>query len=614
MFVAVAAAGMLASCSSDSLTAGPDPKIEPTQEDLVPIEISVATPVARAATRGTGTVGGIVKDDGTGTDTYVPANNDGTTAGAQANIWAGQKVNVYMFNKGTLDLAQFNGAAIFDNAVMDTPPATETTKSGLAHYVDPAVPASGRYLVKYYPLTGAYDFWGYRIDDATKTAVPAIAGDKLSVEITVDGSQDVLGAKTTDPDLSGTNPTLTTADLYSAKAARQNIQPELEFNHLMSRLTFEAYPGNDNAKTVYVTGIKVRALNAYNPADPTATVYQTPTGTLDIAGTDPAFEQKITWGTDATAPAPFELMKRVEAIVGQDAYQGIGANEWYKLSADEDNKAEFITKAAYDAIDKIKTDYTVLPAASWYSLNTASDDKTQFIDATAYDGLPASGTDGDGNDKDEFSPIAADSWYALGTALTDNNQFISAAAYAALPEHAQGDYSLLDANSWYALGTALTDNNQFISAAAFAALPTTSTAADTDGNKNLIALTDGTTTWATNGAVSMTFGTGLTDGTEKAPIGESIIAPDAQAYEIEIDLAQKVEKYEDSNPATPTDWEEYEFNTVKTVVKASDAGATRFLPGYTYDFIFKVYGLEKIQVTTVLKPWIWGENQEIITE
>ena len=35
MFVAVAAAGMLASCSSDSLTAGPDPKIEPTQEDVV---------------------------------------------------------------------------------------------------------------------------------------------------------------------------------------------------------------------------------------------------------------------------------------------------------------------------------------------------------------------------------------------------------------------------------------------------------------------------------------------------------------------------------------------------------------------------------------------------
>ena len=606
MFVAVAAAGMLASCSSDSLTAGPDPKIEPTQEDLVPIEISVATPVARAATRGTGTVGGIVKDDGSGTDTYVPANNDGTTAGAQANIWAGQKVNVYMFNKGTLDLAQFDGAAIFDNAVMDTPPATETTSSGFAHYVDPAL--SGRYLVKYYPLTGAYDFWGYRIDDATTTAAPAVAGDKLSVGITVDGSQDVLGAKTTNPVLPGT---LTAADLYSAKAARQNIQPELEFNHLMSRLTFEAYPGNDNAKTVYVTGIKVRALNAYNPADPTATVYQTPTGTLDIAGTDNAFEQKITWVTNAAAPAPFELMKRVEAIVGKDAYQGIGANEWYKLTADEDNKAEFISAAEYAAIDKIKTDYTLLAAGSWYSDNNDPTNVANFVSQATHDADLVTYAN--------YTAIAADSWYALGTALTDNNQFISATAHDALPEHAQGEYSLLAADSWYALRTALTDNNQFIPQAAYNGLPATSTAADTDGNKNLIALIDANdpTTWATNGAVSMDIpgdGTGATDGTEKAPIGESIIAPDAQAYEIEIDLAQKVKKYEDSNPATPTDWEEYEFNTVKTVVKASDAGATRFLPGYTYDFIFKVYGLEKIQVTTVLKPWIWGENQEIITE
>ena len=84
MFVAVAAAGMLASCSSDSLTAGPDPKIEPTQEDLVPIEISVATPVARAATRGTGTVGGV----GTGD-----------------NKWYGQRINAFMFVKGSLTLA-----------------------------------------------------------------------------------------------------------------------------------------------------------------------------------------------------------------------------------------------------------------------------------------------------------------------------------------------------------------------------------------------------------------------------------------------------------------------------------------------------------------------------
>lgn len=448
MFVAVAAAGMLASCSSESLT-GSDPKIEPTQEELVPIEISVATPMARSGmTRGTGTVGAV--EDGSGN----AVNNDGTTTGTpKANIWAGQKVNVYMFEKGTLNIAKFksgDATGIFENAEMDTPKASENTASGLAHYVDPA--GSGRYLVKYYPMNKAYDFWGYRVDDATLAGAPAVntGGDKYILGITVDGTQDVLGAKTTTPDLSGT--TLTTADLYSAKAARQYIQPTLEFNHLMTRLTFEAYPGNDNAKTVYVTGVKVRALNDYDPTNASNNWYYQKDGTLEFAGTGAGFAPQIVWLVDdaTNIPTPYELKKRA--------------------------------------------------------------------------------------------------------------------------------------------------------------------AGDTDGNQNLVPLTDGTTNWATNGAISMDIpgdGTGATDGSEKAPIGESIIAPDAEYYEIEIDLVQKVAKYENSAPGTPTDWEDYEFNSIKTVVKSD---GLKFKPGYTYDFIFKVYGLEKITVTTVLKPWIWGENQEIPTE
>ena len=37
-----------------------------------------------------------------------------------------------------------------------------------------------------------------------------------------------------------------------------------------------------------------------------------------------------------------------------------------------------------------------------------------------------------------------------------------------------------------------------------------------------------------------------------------------------------------------------------------------FQVGIIYDFIIKVYGLEKIEVTTVLKPWIWGENHWVL--
>ena len=81
MFVAVAAAGMLASCSSESLT-GSDPKIEPTQEDRVPIEIGVATAQTKAITRGVGTVGGAV----IGAVFMGVLNNGMSILGIDANI------------------------------------------------------------------------------------------------------------------------------------------------------------------------------------------------------------------------------------------------------------------------------------------------------------------------------------------------------------------------------------------------------------------------------------------------------------------------------------------------------------------------------------------------
>jgi hypothetical protein len=556
MFVAVAAAGMLASCSSDSLTAGPDPKIEPTQEDLVPIEISVATPMARSGmTRGTGTVGGV--EDGN--DNAV--NNDGTTAGTpKTNIWAGQKINVYMFKKGSLNIAKFKDTdptGIFDNAVMDTPKASENKKEGRAHYVDPAVPATNRYLEKYYPLEGVYDFWGYRIDDATVNSGPAknATEDLLSVNITVDGTQDVLGAKT----VPATWENLTTeqkdqfdgADdaakkaaynayiapgpnckLYSASSARKKVQPRLEFNHLMTRLTFEAYPGNDNAKTVYVTGVKVRALSAYNESDPTATRYINPKGTLDIAGTSTTtpFEQKITWETNQTvAPAQFTLMERA-SIQDKTDYTAIGANEWYSQSSDASNQALFIDNATFSA-------------------------------------LPASGGAGADDDQGDFTALTAGDWYSLNANPTNPEKFITSAAYGVLPA---------------------TDNG------------------DPDGNKNLVALNE----------VAMDI-TPSNNPNFKRGIGEAIIAPNAQYYELEIDLKQKVAKYEDSKRAVAADWDEYTFNVVKAVVRApqgTPAASPAFEVGKSYDFVIKVYGLEKIEVIAVLKPWEWQENINVVTE
>ena len=509
IFAAIAAAGLFASCSSsdDAISEAP---VNPIQEtDFVPIKIGVAKPIA-SITRGTGTVGGVVN----GTDA---ANNDGSTTGTPlANSWAGQTVNVYMFNHGTLDVAQFTNLAsanptaqdIYNNAVLTTP---STGNTGVADYLvdenDWTTPGTAERYVKYYPMTGNYDFWGYRIDDAT-AADPAKDGDVLKTVISVNGTQDVLSGVANIPanyaGLAGTlkdavdayaaangiavNEDAYTAykanRLFSASAARANVQPELVFSHMMTRLTFDAYAGSNNAKAytenggnatefdagtdtyqgVYVAGIKVRAISSIDETNPTAPVvtYVDPTkGTFEIAGTDAAFKPSLTWDdADAQAvPAAFELMKR-------DPNAATPANA------------------------------NLIP----------------LIDVT-----------------------------------------------------------------------------------------------DVDGN--------GDPNYDTNGAILL-WNT-ATDGSVKNTIGEAIIAPSAAAYEIDIILCQKVVTKEEVVSGDPVDSETVKWSTIKKTFRAgydSANNTTFFQPGTSYNFSIKVYGLERIAITTTLTPWEFGENVDVDTD
>ena len=281
-FAVVAAAGMLASCSSESLT-GSDPEIKtPAQEELVPIEIGVATIQSRAITRGTGTVGDIE----TGT-----------------NIWKGEKVNVLMYNLNTFTFAT-DGAAtpknLYDNTISLITPLNTTT--GLAREKNAGDPytatAAGEasYKVKYYPATGRYDFWGYYLGgegvspsaDLGSTAdlvdVTATCDDNTTitpakaVAFTLDGARDLMvakaatGAATTSSssDIVGdvpftANQTAAVTDgaiyasSYSAKSARGSLQPDLLFKHALTRLTFKVKAGNTGA-----VGVKVKAIKVYS--------------------------------------------------------------------------------------------------------------------------------------------------------------------------------------------------------------------------------------------------------------------------------------------------------------------------------------------------------------
>lgn len=140
-FFALAAAGMLTACSNDDTLGGNGEQNVPEQQ----IRLGVAS--SKVQTRGTGTVGGMTEDE---------------------NKWAGQTLWVYMLQKGSMDLALYKTPAaggvatpdveVFNNKEFKAPTTADNTKSGLATTADGTI--------AYYPVSGNYDFWGYRVDDA----------------------------------------------------------------------------------------------------------------------------------------------------------------------------------------------------------------------------------------------------------------------------------------------------------------------------------------------------------------------------------------------------------------------------------------------------------------
>ena len=141
-------------------------------------------------------------------------------------------------------------------------------------------------------------------------------------------------------------------------------------------------------------------------------------------------------------------------------------------------------------------------------------------------------------------------------------------------------------------------------------------AGDTDGNQNLVDLIDDTDVdLATNGSVSMAGTWNTTPATWKA-IGESLILPPSESYEVEILLAQ-VNTTEETVNGTPTKQEKIEYKTLKTVVRPTVGTSTvhpAFEAAYTYNFRIIVYGLQRIDVVTTLQPWTSGDNIDVDTD
>ncbi len=247
---AVASLGLLASCSSDDdLSTGGNSK-----DGLQQIKIGMGVQ-ANVATRGTGTVGAVGEKD---------------------NTWAKQTVNVYMLNKGTLDVAMFGTDPIYENTVLTTP---TDNASGIASELD----EHGVAQYKYYPTTKtAFDFWGYRLDDADVTAagdqdgsataaaiksghfVPYTSEDSLLIGFQIDGTQDIMAGKAV-PTEEEMNKCGGEENIYSAFAARRDVQPNIKFEHLLSRLNFQVLAGAEST-TDANTGVKVTGITVKSKA------------------------------------------------------------------------------------------------------------------------------------------------------------------------------------------------------------------------------------------------------------------------------------------------------------------------------------------------------------
>lgn len=255
-FFALAAAGMLTACSNEDTLGGNGEQNVSEQQ----IRLGVAS--SKVQTRGTGTVGGMTDAE---------------------NVWAGQTLWVYMLQKGSMELGYYKtpdeaadaaaGTPVFDNTKFNAPNTATNTVSGLATTADGTI--------AYYPVSGNYDFWGYRVDDAagatpvvktvddTDTEVEAKTATKRVVDIKIDGSQDIMAGKAVPSTDEVTKLGNYKENFYSAYAARKGVQPNITFNHLLTRFTFEVRAGSKatagagasgNTEAVRVQGISVESL------------------------------------------------------------------------------------------------------------------------------------------------------------------------------------------------------------------------------------------------------------------------------------------------------------------------------------------------------------------
>lgn len=249
-FYAALAIVMMSSCSKDNdpgATSNPNPDESSAK---VALELGINVPNVSVSTRATGTVGGTTDE---------------------TNLWNGQKLYIVAYDKGTTTptIDTETDAYIFDGLTFQAP--TQTWTPG-ANGAPGSVDGGKKILILknettvqavYYNPTGNMDFYGYHIDDIGEGNLDNAT--KTVTGITITGAEDLLGAKTKVVDATNYPTPVATEDItafnaespvrgFSAWAARRNIQPILDFKHLLTRFTFNVTAAKASAAEWYWDG------------------------------------------------------------------------------------------------------------------------------------------------------------------------------------------------------------------------------------------------------------------------------------------------------------------------------------------------------------------------
>ena len=222
-FYAAAALAMLASCQKTEINESPSKEIDDTKP--VAMQFGVNAPSFQV-----------------------------TKTKAAVDAWSETEVFVY----GLENTSSTAYTVLIDNY----PTTVVDSETPLAIYQDEATQAP-----YFYTEGKTYDFFGYHLGGATQTpSNPTLNNNVVSFAVTFDGSNDVMYAYTDkDEDiLKDQTAQVMAKDVYSAWAARRNVQPTLVFDHALTRFNFYVRGMNEKSSKVQIESISAESVLSGN--------------------------------------------------------------------------------------------------------------------------------------------------------------------------------------------------------------------------------------------------------------------------------------------------------------------------------------------------------------